>query len=932
MRSFSLSSEAPANAGAFLLPWQLLALAWLCGIWATRFPLPGLFAGIILGIAGVLHTCRINYRFSLSRQPREADHGNLHSAIRKHGPLLIFPTLLVVSLLAGYSAAFQPAPHEETRTPAFIAHRETVLISGTVVEVDPVAEGRLHVILDNIQCRIAQSSARSDDRNPENETSDINVATGERDSTGTDTNDVAGTVNLPGRMVWTWEHPEPVSGIESGYRIGPGQRVTLKQRVKSVRGFLNRGTWDSGQYWRDKGVLWRVWSRGSRFGLAVSGTPDTIWQWRERLRSQLMRVLENSPSLLPEPGNAAATIPALLFGDRFSLTYDRMDQLALASISHSLALSGMHLGVVSGLGWGLAWLIGWFVPAIYLHIPRPKLAVLLAAPMVGTYVWLGGASPSLIRAALMFACWGILLWRDRPRVLLDGVFMAVCLITLHSPNALFDLRLQLSALAVLSLALFLPWIEHLVQRLSPPRSTGSRAATPLHHRLYTRTRTALAGLLAANICIQLGMLPVVIWNFNGSSLWFPLNLLWLPVLGLWVLPACLAGFALCLMALLLSSAAGIFTGLATGVFSAAIVPVSGLFHALDWLQQSGWLLPNPALRPHWLEMAGYWCILVASAALFAKRRPLATLGMGLGACLLCFPLAGRMIHATDGHITLTMLDVGQGQSLLITLPREHRILIDGGGFGISGFDTGKSIVTPALTWHMPPKLDVIVNTHPDTDHLQGLLYPLRHFGVQRYAGNGKTASKANEAHLQQVLRLSGITQENAVKGDILYRQDNITLEVLHPGADINHASSNNAALVLRLVRTDHGIRHGLALIMGDLEKQGIRALLKSGSDLSADVLILPHHGARSSFEPALYDAVRPIMALSATGYLNQWNFPSDEVRAALAERTIPLYDTAQNGQVQVEWPGPVSTSDSAAEAGPRVSVMQGTAAGSSPAK
>ncbi|MFV0349140.1 MAG: DNA internalization-related competence protein ComEC/Rec2 [Halodesulfovibrio sp.] len=926
-----------------MLPWQWLALCWFAGIWGTRHPQPA----IVVALAAMGMYLRWSMQGPSASPAVAADRPvqSIQAIPDTAGPQAgpasqnpgfsfaswarpMVPLLLaLLAVAAGYGAAVLRTTDASELLPAFVEDRKPVVVTGTVQAVEPALNNRLQIILDDVWCD-----------------------TGEEQ------------VPLAGRMVWTWDSPEQVGGMGEAARPGPGQQVSLRQRVKPVRGFLNEGTWDSGQYWRDKGVLWRVWTRGKKNDLRISGVPSRIWQWREAVRMQVMGVLapvqdalrvtavqaglDDPPGsaaagsgsrsgsdnddglgdtdddgtddqtgfamdswrvLVPEKGNPASVIPALLFGDRFYLTYERMDQLSLAAVSHSLALSGMHLGVMAGSGWCLAWIAGWLWPGVYLRLPRPKLAVLLAAPLVAGYVWLGGGSPSLLRAALMFACWGVLLWRNRPRVLLDGVLIAVMLITLWDPLALFDLRLQLSALAVLSLALLLPVLlpvaldcaEWLCRKRNgaadAAASTGEGASAENPSRLVSRFISHVcmgaAGLLAANLSIQLGMLPVVLWNFNTTSSWFLLNLLWLPVLGFWVLPLCLAGL---IFSAFWASAAALW-------FQAALVPVSWLFGGLDWLQQAGWLIPHVAMRPHWLSMAGYWLLLVCCAFRFGgvaeRHKRLLKGGMAAGAVLLLLAPIGRMVTGMQDVVTLTLLDVGQGQSVLITLPHEQRILVDGGGFGLSGFDTGKSIVTPALTWHMPPSLALVANTHPDTDHLQGLFYPLRYFDVDRFVVNGDKPSRSNAARLREVEKGAGVKPETVAAGDVLFEREGLRLEVLHPPHDKGRASSNNAALVLRLVRNGHG----LALLMGDLEKEGINALLASGRDLTAEVLVLPHHGAKSSLVPRLYDAVRPQIALAGTGYLNHWKFPSQAVRDELARQGIPLYHTAEHGQVRIAW-------------------------------
>jgi competence protein ComEC len=938
-------------SGAFLLPWQWLALCWFAGIWSTRHPLPAV--AVALAATGMYLRWSVQGASApaVAAVPDSAEpvsvpisQGYGYRLAAWARPVLLPLLLALLAVAAGYGAAVLRTTDASGLLPAFVEDRKPVVVTGTVQAVEPALNNRLQIILDDVWC---------------------------------DTGDQQ--VPLAGRMVWTWDSPEQVGGMGEAARPGPGQQVSLRQRVKPVRGFLNEGTWDSGQYWRDKGVLWRVWTRGKKNELRISGVPSRIWQWREAVRMQVMGVLapvqdalrvtavqaglddaaesaaagsdakagsgvkvgpdngdgtsdttdtidtadtantaaggaeeqagsamDSWRTLVPEKGNPASVIPALLFGDRFYLTYERMDQLSLAAVSHSLALSGMHLGVMAGSGWCFAWLAGWLWPGLYLRLPRPKLAVLFAAPLVAGYVWLGGGSPSLLRAALMFACWGVLLWRNRPRVLLDGVFIAVMLISLWDPLALFDLRLQLSALAVLSLALFLPVLLpvalYCAEWLCGKRRGAADASANAEEnaaagfslsRVASQVCMGAAGLLAANLSIQLGMLPVVLWNFNATSSWFLLNLLWLPVLGFWVLPLCLAGLA---FSAFWASAAALW-------FQAALLPVSWLFGGLDWLQQAGWLIPHVAMRPHWLSMAGYWMLLVCCAFRFggvaARHAQMLRGGMAAGALLLLLAPVGRMVTGMEDVVTLTLLDVGQGQSVLITLPHEQRILVDGGGFGLAGFDTGKSIVSPALTWRMPPSLALVANTHPDTDHLQGLFYPLRYFDVDRFVVNGDKPSRSNAARLREVEKGAGVKPEVVAAGDVLFEHEGLRLEVLHPPRDRGRASSNNAALVLRLVRNGHG----LALLMGDLEKEGINALLSTGRDLSAEVLVLPHHGAKSSLVPRLYDAVRPQIALAGTGYLNHWKFPSQAVRDELEKQGIPLYHTAEHGQVRIVWRG-----------------------------
>ena len=111
------------------------------------------------------------------------------------------------------------------------------------------------------------------------------------------------------------------------------------------------------------------------------------------------------------------------------------------------------------------------------------------------------------------------------------------------------------------------------------------------------------------------------------------------------------------------------------------------------------------------------------------------------------------------------------------------------------------------------------------------------------------------------------------------------------------AVSDNDGLVLRLVFQGRG----LALLPGDAEKPALRELLRSGTDLSAEVLILPHHGSAGSLLPELYDAVRPSIAIASAGAYNAYRLPSRRIREELARRGIPLRVTGEEGEIRIRW-------------------------------
>ncbi|MDQ7833256.1 MAG: DNA internalization-related competence protein ComEC/Rec2 [Desulfovibrionaceae bacterium] len=581
--------------------------------------------------------------------------------------------------------------------------------------------------------------------------------------------------------------------------------------------------------------------------------------------------------LAPHPTPGGAMLLALLTGDRSELTTLDMDLVRRASLAHALALSGMHVGYVAALGWLLAWLAGRVRPTIFLRLPRHKLAVLLAAPLVCGYVWLGGATPSLVRAAMMFGCFGLLILLERPRILLDGLFLALALIVAAAPLSVFDIRLQLSALAVAGIAVFWP----------PGMAVFARLPLP------ERARPAalwLFGVLWTSLTAEAALLPVLALEFGEISPHFYLNALWLPVLGLVVMPLGLAG---------------LFTSLASPAAAAFFyVPAAFagdlLMGLLSWQDGLGLLQTITVLRPLWPEIVGFY-LLVAALAVWWRKRPAGRLpGMVLvaGLFLLAAPAARQAWLDLSGQVRLTMLDVGQGQALVAEVPGGRRILVDGGGTGFGDFDMGRAVTGPALAYGRSPDLEGVILTHGHTDHAQGLIWPLSRFDVGFFGTSASPDAATPDAAFDRAVAASGLTPRPLAAGDRLDFGDGVALEVLHPPPGFT-GKANDASVVLRLVKDGRG----LALLCGDIEKMAIRTLLASGQDITAEVLVAPHHGSATSANRAFYKAVNPRAVFISCGPGNRFRYPADRVLAELARLGCLVYVSAALGAVTATWDG-----------------------------
>jgi competence protein ComEC len=846
-----------------LLPWQILFVCAVCGILALRAPQAA--------VASLLATM-------------------LLARIAEAGRATLF--LAPAAFLMGLGAAVIALPDLPGRIPREVLTGKRAVLVGTIDSVTPRTGDRLTVIL-----------------------RDVRLARPAPDAAGE--SGPAPPAPLPGLLQVTWDHP--------AFRPDAGDVLAMAATVRPVTGFRNPGGYDTVFARRAEGVFFRTFIRGDQAALIEAA--KSPWRGlRETVRQGVLRAVappaatdgaddSGDAAATPAPGagagpergtpgrdapgkdapdrnarhGAQATTPppaptvggamllALLTGDTSALTNQDMDLVRRASLAHALALSGMHVGYVAAMAWLFVWLIGRAFPAIHLRLPRQKIVVLLAAPLAAGYVWLGGFSPSLVRAALMFGCFGALILLDRPRILLDGLFLALAIIVAASPLSVFDIRLQLSALAVAGLAAFWPLGRTLFDRLPLPE-----ALRPAGLWAFGLLWTSLAALAA--------ILPVLALEFGEISPHVYLNLLWLPVLGFVVMPLGLAGL----------TAAAVSPDAAAFFYVPAAWVCDWLMGLLAWQDGLGLLGVITALRPLWPEIVGYF-VLCAALVLWWREgvaRPGRILVLAVGFVLAAAPAVRQAGRDLSGEVRLTMLDVGQGQALVAEFPGGGRILVDGGGLGIGDFDMGRAVTGPALTYGRSPELAGVILTHGHSDHSQGLAWPLSRFEVGSFAVSASPAAGVPDAALARALADSGLTPRRLAAGDRLEAEGGAVLEVLHPPADFA-GKTNDASVVLRLVKDGRG----LALLCGDIEKMAIRSLLASGRDLSAEVLVLPHHGSASSQSRAFYRAVAPRAAFISCGEGNRFHYPSDKVLAELSRLGCPVYVTAARGAVTATWTG-----------------------------
>lgn len=719
-------------------------------------------------------------------------------------------------------------------------------------------------------------------------------------------------------------------GAYRGLRLNYGSRIrvtaTLERAgdfrnpgVASLPEFLEQNGYDAGGLIKNPGAIHHL-PNGSGFPLL-----DHVYAWRARFQEEI------DLRFTPE---TAGVLDAALLGNRHKLAPGIAERFREGGTFHLLVISGLHISFIGAL--------------VFLgvrRLTRRRVAqFLLPALVVWTYSIAVGAEASVVRASLMFTFAGLAAIVFRRNSSLNALGGAALILLAHSPKAIFNPSFQLTFMAVLAIVA-IGW--PLLLRLSaiggwyPTRSTPyppacSRPVRIFCEILYWREhewqqelarsshryklfKTATAarlerchlqlflryvfGAVVISAGVQLVLLPLMIVYFHRIS---PPSLLLNIVVS--VLLASLITVALSAV-------------LVAQVSASLAVPLIKLASAINWLMvhsmdpfstagHSTFRLPAYSGPAAWIY-GFYYLPMLFLAIVLAHWQPLASpldrrcrLLRYAGACsliqlllvaiLIFHPFSGS--H-TNGQLRVDFLDVGQGDSALVTMPDGATVLIDGGG---SPFDTtrriGETVVSEYLWWRGLSAVDYVLVTHADADHIDGLNDVLKNFAVRGALVARSPGDDPEFQKFSQTLIATGTPVETIQAGDVM-RFGDVAVSTLWPPWG-GYKSANNDSIVLRIQFGERAI-----VFTGDIEAAAEEALLNSGQSLRADVIKVPHHGSKSSSTPGLVTAVRPTLAVISVGLKSTFGHPHKEVVERWKAIGANVLTTGQSGAITVTTDG-----------------------------
>ncbi|WP_160663453.1 DNA internalization-related competence protein ComEC/Rec2 [Colidextribacter sp. OB.20] len=636
---------------------------------------------------------------------------------------------------------------------------------------------------------------------------------------------------------------------EQGAGLRPGDRVqTVARCTLGDRTFAGERI----TYYTAKGVFFRAQAYGR---LDVQRPDHVPPQYYAAWAAKALR--EGIAAAFPE--DAAGFVQALVTGNRSSLTDEFTTSLERTGLSHTVAVSGMHLAFLSSL---LTALLG----------RGRRSTALLTILWVFLFCGIAGNTPSVLRAAVMVLMLQLAPLLDRERDGPTSLALALMLLLWLNPFSAAHIGLQLSFAAVAGILLVSDQVQdRLVKLFRLDKRPKNRREKCLRAAPYFAVST-----LSATLGASLLTIPLVAVHFNMISLISPLSNL----LTLWAIGFLFLG----------GLAAGALGAFLPGAAAVLAIPFTGLVYYLQWVID---LLSRPALAALPLDSVCYraWVVLVYALLLVSVRvkgrRPL-WMPAAAGAVTLVLAVALTRAAFYVGDMAVAVLDVGQGQSVLVRTGR-YLTLVDCGG---DSRDNPGDVAADYLQALGRSEVDMLVVSHYHADHANGVPQLLRRVRV------GTICLPDVEEDSPLRAEIVAAAEERDIQ--VLFIREDLPLEmgsgkvlVLPPMSDAGTANELGLTVLATVGRND-------VLITGDMEAEGERRLAESAALPDIEVLVAGHHGSDTSNTRELLEKVKPELALISVGLNNKYGHPGAGALDRLHEAGAEIYRTDLHGTIEVQ--------------------------------
>jgi competence protein ComEC len=572
----------------------------------------------------------------------------------------------------------------------------------------------------------------------------------------------------------------------------------------------------------------------------------------KQIRFLGIRYLENH-----FPPEIASLSAALIFGDRSMLDPDLLVDYQMTGIVHLLAISGIHVSLLVGMVYYMGIRIGFTKQNMMIFL-------LTSLPL---YAILTGGSPSVIRAVMMiFLVLITAKWKNRIKLLpIDAISLALLIYLFFSPMVIFDIGFQLSFTVSFAIILSAP-------------------------NILKRYQKNISRMLVTSITSQLAALPFLLYHyFELSFISLFANLLYIPLFSFVFLPGL---YILFFIQLILGKSPPVVINLFI-----KIITLSN--QLIDRLAGYSLARYTPG-RPNGVFLILYLLILLAifliwEAGTYRKRM----LHLCLLTCFLFTFQTGWNVINPYGEVT--MIDVGQGDCILIHLPfGKGNYLIDTGGTlafaeeqwknRANPYEVGRDVVVPFLKGKGITKIDKLILSHGDMDHIGGAFSIIKELEVKQILMPSVVEPSETELNIVKLAERKGIPVMKVSEGNEWTSGESF-FYILSP--EKNFSGERNRGSVTVFIKVG-----GVTWFFGgDLDQEGEEKIIKKYPNLTIDVLKAGHHGSKTSSGQSFIDRIKPRVSLISVGEKNRFGHPHKEVIDRLKKANSIIYRTDKQGAI-----------------------------------
>lgn len=605
----------------------------------------------------------------------------------------------------------------------------------------------------------------------------------------------------------------------------------------------NKGGFNYRYYLNSKYIYGYIKADKSNIEIINEGKENIFENIRKNIKNTFLKLL---------PKDQASILIAMTIGDRDIIEEHIDTSFRNSGILHLLSISGAHL--------------------VYIVISLKFISKKIFGKNISNYICVIGiilfmaiaeSSPSLVRACIMSIT--VILSEiisKKPNIYASISFSAI-LILIYNPYSICNVGFVLSYVSTLGIIILYKNVSNMISK-------------------YLKIKSKIIiDSLSISISAQIMILPITAYYFNSISLISVItNLIITPIVGILLILA----FIVAILGLISINLAAIFS-YPLYILNLFLITISNIFSSFQF---SNILVPTPKI----IEIIIYYSIM---GYLLNKNKFKINsyIDKTLKISLVTVILTSIIIdYLPKNYLEITMINVGQGDSIYIESKSRKTILIDGGGSENSNYDVGESILLPYLLDRRKMKIDLVVATHAHEDHMEGLITIISKLKVNNILIGAKSEDIEVYNNFIKIAKEKNINIIEAEKSDMI-NIDGIIIKIISPDNNLKLKDNlNDSSLVIKLIYNNI-----TALFTGDIEKETEEIL---AGDISSNILKVAHHGSITSSTDKFLNKVNPSICIIGVGKNNSFGHPSRIVLDRLQNIGSKIYRTDVNGEIQIK--------------------------------